>query len=120
MGESNRPALWYPLGCSHDCRESKPVSFPTDDFRSSYFLFEKKAFQRNLPVIQALIKFAENYGKTVSQLAVAWILAHPSVTSAIVGAKKPSQIEETTVAFDWHLSQNDLKAIDRILMTANF
>ena len=97
-----------------------PVSFPSDDFRSSYFLFEEKTFQRNLPVIQALIKFAENNGRSISQLAVAWILAHSAVTSAIVGAKKPSQIEETAAAFDWHLSQDDLKAIDRILMTANY
>lgn len=99
---------------------TKPVSFPIDDFRKSYFLFEEKTFTRNLPIIQALKKFAENYGRTVSQLAIAWILAHPAVTSAIVGAKKPSQIEETATAFDWHLSQSDLKTIDRILMTANF
>lgn len=98
---------------------TKPVSFPVDDFRKSYFLFEERAVQRELPVIQALKTFAENDGRTISQLAIAWILAHPVITSVIVGAKKPVQIEETSAAFDWQLSQKDLKTVDRILTTAN-
>ncbi len=95
----------------------RPVSFPEGDFRRDYFLFMGEAFARNIKIVKALQKYAEAAGRPVSHLAIAWILAHPAVTSAIVGAKRPKQIEETAGAFDWKLGQDELKAIDRIVFS---
>ena len=51
----------------------------------------------------------------MAQLAVAWVLRRPEVTSAIVGARSPSQIEETAAAGDWRLSQEQLATIEELL-----
>jgi aryl-alcohol dehydrogenase-like predicted oxidoreductase len=54
---------------------------------------------------------ASHNGLTVAQLAVCWILRRPEVTAAIVGARRPGQIEETAPAGDWNL---DPEAVDEI------
>jgi aryl-alcohol dehydrogenase-like predicted oxidoreductase len=51
----------------------------------------------------------------VAQLAIAWVLRRPEVTAAIVGARQPSQIEETVAAGDWKLTKKDIQAVDRQL-----
>src|SRR5690606_16023631 len=51
-----------------------------------------------LEAVQRLRPLAEQAGLTMSQLAVAWVLQNPSVSSAIVGASRPSQLEETVKA----------------------
>jgi aryl-alcohol dehydrogenase-like predicted oxidoreductase len=48
-------------------------------------------------------------------LAIAWVLRRTEVTSAIVGARRPSQIEETAPAGDWVLSGEDKTELDKIL-----
>jgi aryl-alcohol dehydrogenase-like predicted oxidoreductase len=61
---------------------------------------------------------AEN-DKTVAQLAVAWVLAHSAVSSALCGARRPEQIVETIGGANWPLSDELLQRIDRILVTTN-
>jgi aryl-alcohol dehydrogenase-like predicted oxidoreductase len=51
----------------------------------------------------------------VAQLAIAWVLRRSEVTAAIVGARHPSQIEETVVAGELPLSKEDIAAIDMLL-----
>ena len=57
----------------------------------------------------------EELGVKVSQLAIAWILRQPGVSSAIVGASRPSQIEENVKAAEIELSDDILNEIDDIL-----
>ncbi len=99
---------------------STPVQFPEKDFRRNYFLFANGAFEHNIKIVQTLKRYAEALNCAVAQLAIAWVLAHPSVTSAIVGAKRPSQIEETSAAFEIKLTHEELKKIDRILMNPDY
>lgn len=96
------------------------VTFPENDFRGAYFLFGEGAFERNIQSVMALEQYAQDLSITMSQLAIAWILAHPAVTSAIVGAKRPKQIEETASAYDIKLDQDALKKIERILMSGTY
>jgi len=94
----------------------RPVTFPANDFRANNFLFLGKTFERNIAVAKALEAFARERGFTAAQLAVAWVIAHQNVTSAICGAKRPQQIEETAAAGDWDLSENELRTIDEIMV----
>lgn len=68
----------------------------------------------NLEFIEQLRAIAAGYDKTVAQLAIAWVLRRPEMTSAIVGARRPSQIEETVGGSGWKLDKEDLKTIDRL------
>jgi voltage-dependent potassium channel beta subunit len=68
-----------------------------------------------LTSVQKLNSLAAELGVTLSQLSLAWILRHPGISSAIVGASKPQQVEENVKAVDINLNHEVLKEIDLIL-----
>jgi aryl-alcohol dehydrogenase-like predicted oxidoreductase len=63
-------------------------------------------------ICKRLTPWAGDHGYTMAQLAIAWTLAHPAVTSAICGAKTPAQAIENNEAGRWHLSQQDMAEIE--------
>lgn len=87
-------------------------NLPVDDHRRRESRFQVPALSLNLQLVEKLRPIAERHGRTIAQLAVAWVLRRPEVTAAIVGARRPSQLEETIIAGDWRLSAEDLRAID--------
>jgi voltage-dependent potassium channel beta subunit len=68
-----------------------------------------------LECISRLEKIAEGQNLKLSQLAIAWILRQPGVSSTIVGASKPSQLDENVKASGITLSAGTLEEIDSIL-----
>lgn len=90
-------------------------TLPPDDHRRKDPQFCGEKFRRNLNIIDALRPIAQRNGKTVAQLAVAWVLRRPEVTSAIVGARKPEQIQQTVPAAEWILQEPELTEIENIL-----
>jgi aryl-alcohol dehydrogenase-like predicted oxidoreductase len=68
-----------------------------------------------LTAVQRLKPLAEQAGLTMAQLAVAWVLQNPNVSSAIVGATKPSQLDDNVQASGIKLDADLLKAIDEAL-----
>ncbi len=89
---------------------------PDDDFRkekSSHF--QEPEVDVNLKLVEALKPIARRHDRTPAQLALAWVLRRAEVTSAITGARKPSQIEETAIAGDWELDDWTLAQIDALL-----
>jgi aryl-alcohol dehydrogenase-like predicted oxidoreductase len=77
--------------------------------------FREPKLSENLKVVDGLRAMAEKRGVTPARLAIAWVLRRPEVTAAIVGARRPSQVEETVRAGEWTLSQEDLAAIEALL-----
>ncbi len=65
-----------------------------------------------LRAVQRLAPIAEGLGITMAQLALAWVLREENVASAIVGASRPSQVEENAAASGIELDEATLKAID--------
>jgi aryl-alcohol dehydrogenase-like predicted oxidoreductase len=68
-----------------------------------------------LTAVQRLKPIAKNEGLTLAQLAVAWVLQNPNVSSAIIGASKPEQIKENVAASGVQLSPETLREIDKAL-----
>ena len=65
---------------------------------------------------QRLNAIAQARGQTLAQLAIAWVLRHPQMTSALVGASKVSQVEDNIAALNnLHFSADELAAIEAIL-----
>jgi aryl-alcohol dehydrogenase-like predicted oxidoreductase len=62
-----------------------------------------------------LAPVAKEAGLTMSQLAIAWVLQNPNVSSAIMGATKPSQVRENVKAAGVKLDASTMKAIDTVL-----
>jgi aryl-alcohol dehydrogenase-like predicted oxidoreductase len=86
-----------------------------DDHRLSDPDFQNPRFKIHMDLVEHLRSIAAKHGKTVAQLAIAWVLRRPEVTSAIIGARNPSQIEETVNASDWSLSEEDNQRLDELL-----
>lgn len=68
-----------------------------------------------LTSVQKLRPVADEVGLTLAQLAVAWVLQNSNVSSAIIGATKPSQVKENVKASGVKLSVKSMKAIDKVL-----
>jgi aryl-alcohol dehydrogenase-like predicted oxidoreductase len=68
----------------------------------------------NFNRLRQLQAFAEDRGHTVAELAMAWLLAQPYVSTVIAGARTIDQLEENTGAYQWRLTSEDLAAIDAI------
>ncbi|MGC9468703.1 MAG: L-glyceraldehyde 3-phosphate reductase [Anaerolineae bacterium] len=89
-----------------DSRAAKPHGF----LRPSHVTDEK------LDKVRQLKKLADARGQTMAQLALAWVLRHPTVTSALIGASRVSQIEDSVGAVEnLDFSDDELQDIDRIL-----
>lgn len=58
------------------------------------------------------------WGVAMPQVATAWVLANPAVTSAIIGASKPEQVADAVAAADLKLSEEQLGTLDEIFATA--
>ncbi len=85
-----------------------------DDWRKSKNpLFQEPRFSRNLQVVEVLRRIAASRGVAVGAVALAWVLANPAVTAAIVGARRPGQFADHVAAADLHLSPDELTAIAR-------
>lgn len=87
---------------------------PDDDWRRNDQEFQEPRLTRNLELVEVLRSIGEQYGRSPGEVAVAWTLRHPAVTGAIVGARRPSQIEGTVGAADLRLTPEDLAQIDQV------
>ena len=71
---------------------------------------ERYWHEREFATVEALRPLAAAAGMSLAQMAVAWVLAHPAITSAIVGASRPDQLDDVLAAVDKELA-GDLKAV---------
>ena len=69
-------------------------SLPADDWRAGHDDFRGPGLERNLALVARLAEVAADLGCSLPELAVAWTLAWPSVDGAIVGARRPSQLDD--------------------------
>jgi L-glyceraldehyde 3-phosphate reductase len=99
----------YLNGIPADSRAAKPA----------IFLQEKDITDEYLWQAQQLNAIARERGQTLAQMAIAWVLRHPNMTSALIGASKVSQIEDCVGALaKLEFSELELQAIDKILSIA--
>ncbi len=89
-------------------------SLAEDDHRRRDRDFNEPMLSTHMKFVDDLTNIARRHDRTVAQLAIAWTLHRPEVTSAIVGARRPGQIEETAKAAEFVLSADDLKEIEEL------
>jgi L-glyceraldehyde 3-phosphate reductase len=77
-------------------------------------LFREMLTEENLAHIRELNEMAKQRGQSLAQMAVAWVLRDPRVTSALLGASSVAQLEDTVAALDHRgFSDDELAAIDK-------
>ena len=92
--------------------------FPEGDERHNHQNYPTPVMNKAFSVAERLRGWASDHGRSLADFAIAWTLAHPSVTSSIVGAKTPEQARMNAAAGDWELSESDLSEIDTLIQAA--
>ena len=95
--------------------EARARALPKNDWRSRNAEYAGEKLARNLRLADALRPIAERHSSSVAAVAVAWTLAWPGVTGAIVGARSPAQVDGWLDAARLVLTQNDLDEVARAL-----
>ena len=81
--------------------------------RRTNFQFPAIDEARKFDAIDAIDEIAKAKGASVAQVALAWLLAQPGVTSIIIGANKMSQLEDNLKASDLQLSPEEVEQLSR-------
>lgn len=89
--------------------------FAPDDERKLFNFFKGQLFETIYEVTEKLKIWAIDRERDLIQLAIAWAIANPAVTSAIVGMKSVSQVENAAKAATWKLTHEDLLDVDNII-----
>ena len=82
--------------------------------RRAKFDFPPVDKEKGFQVLDVLGAVAARHRASVAQIALAWLLAHEAVTSVIIGARKPSQLEDNLKAVEVALTDEDQKALDEV------
>jgi aryl-alcohol dehydrogenase-like predicted oxidoreductase len=112
---------YSPLGRGFLTSAVKPASeYPEDDMRSWDERWQPGNYERNAEAIGQLAKLAGDKGITVTQLALAWLLAQGSDIVPIPGTRKPERLAENAAAADVELSASELARIGEILPDGSY
>ena len=90
------------------------AKLPDGDWRSRDPEFLEPKLSKNLALVERLRRVGQRYGRPPGQVAVAWVLRHPAVTAAIVGARSPQQVEQNAGAADLQLTEQDVAEIEGV------
>ncbi len=95
--------------------KERVAALPEDDWRKTSSHFKEPELSRNLALVEGLSDIAARRGRSAAELAIAWVLRRPEVTAAIVGGRRPEQVEETAAAADWDLDPEETAEVGRLL-----
>ena len=77
--------------------------------------FKEPLLSKSLEFVEVLRGVADKHGRAISEVALAWVLRHPGVTGAIVGARNAEQVDGFVGALDFRLDDDDLAVIEPAL-----
>jgi aryl-alcohol dehydrogenase-like predicted oxidoreductase len=97
-------------------RMKPDTRFDGDDQRNTDPKFQPPRFRQYLSAVEELDKFArDNFGKRVMHLALRWVLDQPGVSVALMGARRPTQLDPVGEVMGWSLSNDAIAEIERIV-----
>jgi aryl-alcohol dehydrogenase-like predicted oxidoreductase len=106
--------VWSPLAGGLLSSKFKRGAVADTDARRTKFSFPPVNREKTYDIIDVMEAVAARRSATVAQVALAWLLHQPSVTSVIIGAKKAHQLKDNLGAVDVKLDAEDLKQLDEI------
>lgn len=92
-------------------------NLPEDDWRKRSQEYQEPRLSRNLALTEKLNEIGYLHNRTPGEVAIAWTLRHPAVTGAIVGARRPDQIENLIGSAEFRLTDTELEEIETFLRT---
>jgi aryl-alcohol dehydrogenase-like predicted oxidoreductase len=105
--------VWSPLAGGFLSGKYTRADQTVEDSRRAGFDFPPVDKPRGYDCIDAMRTIAEAHGATVAQIAIAWLLHQPAVSSVIIGAKRMEQLEDNLKAVDISLNAAELETLNR-------
>src|ERR1700751_1050864 len=90
----------------------RAAALPADDFRSRNPEFKDPQLSKNLELVERLRQVGARHGRGPGEVAVAWVLRHPAITGAIVGARNAKQVEGVMRAGELKLNADEIAEIE--------
>jgi aryl-alcohol dehydrogenase-like predicted oxidoreductase len=87
-------------------------NLPDDDWRKRSPNFQPPKLERNLALVEVLRQIGATHGVEPGVVAIAWTLRHPAITAAIVGARRPDQVDGVLPAATFRLSESEILRIE--------
>lgn len=96
--------------------KERAENLPSDDWRSGHPQFQEPNLSQNLELVEALREIGESHGgKSPGEVAIAWTLRNPAITAAIVGGRRPDQVDGVVGAADLTLDDSEVERIESLL-----
>ncbi len=111
------PMTWGSLGQGIlTGKYDRNAAFGSNDRRSRdiYDNFHGKKLLKNLDIVDVMRKIAENHGKTVSSVAIRFILDCLPGSVVLCGSKRPSQVLGNVEGADWSLAVDEIRTLDEV------
>jgi aryl-alcohol dehydrogenase-like predicted oxidoreductase len=89
------------------------ASLPEGDWRRGSRFFQEPMLTRALALVARLRDIGARHGRSPGEVAIAWTLHHPAITAAIVGARRPDQVDEIIGAGTFRLSDEETSDLER-------
>jgi len=106
--------VWSPLAGGLLSGKFTRAGAADDGARRSKFSFPPVNLDKAYNIIDVMEAVAKRRNATVAQIALAWLLYQPTVTSVIIGAKRTSQLHDNLASVDVKLDGEDLKQLDEV------
>jgi aryl-alcohol dehydrogenase-like predicted oxidoreductase len=106
--------VWSPLAGGFLTGKFTRAGATDDTARRSKFGFPPVNLEKAYDIVDAMAAVGKRRNAAVAQIALAWLLHQPSVTSVIIGAKKQTQLKDNLESVDVKLDDADLKEIDAV------
>ncbi len=90
----------------------RAAALPADDFRSRNPEFKEPRLSKNIELVERLRKAGVRHGRSPGEVAIAWVLRHPAITGAIVGARNAKQAEGVMRAGELKLTTEEIAEIE--------
>jgi len=90
----------------------RAAALPADDFRSRNPEFKEPRLSKNIELVERLRKAGVRHGRSPGEVAIAWVLRHPAITGAIVGARNAKQAEGVMGAGELKLTTEEIAEIE--------
>jgi len=88
------------------------AELPADDWRKHHPDFQEPQLSHTLRLVRLLRAIGRLHGRTAAEVAIAWVLRHPAVTGAIVGARRAEQVHGLIGAADFRLNPREVAVIE--------
>src|SRR5213595_3090437 len=90
----------------------RAAALPPDDFRTRNPEFREPRLSKNLALVERLRQVGARHGRGPGEVAIAWVLRHPAITGAIVGARNAKQVEGIMRAGELKLTAEEIAEIE--------